>query len=306
MDARLAERHIRWMPITNTPRPLTARDAEKRILDLAAGNTTARNEREIVDTLAALPVAERGECLRLLEGRNSHHSLDHLLRDDIDDVGLRNEALRLIGEARPYMASPGRVIVSDIDDTVKPGKDPTIKGEVYPGAKALFAALDAGKDGTDARGDIHFVTARDGVVVRAGHTLHETGIDVGSISYGKTFSFLLAGVGVLRGIENEKVKDILNLAEKNPSRQLVLLGDTVQADAAVFRRVLEEKPNQVEVVLLHAVKGFKAPDDMVNNPKVVVFTDYADAARQLAARGNISASQRDAVLADVAAAAVRP
>jgi hypothetical protein len=81
----------------------------------------------------------------------------------------------LIGEARPFMASPGRVIVSDIDDTVKPGKDPTTKGDVYPGAAALFAALDAGKDGTDARADIHFVTARDGVVVRAGHTLQETG-----------------------------------------------------------------------------------------------------------------------------------
>lgn len=289
------------MPIINTPRAFTAREAEKRILDLAAGNTTARNERAIVETLAALPVAERGECLRLLEGRNSRHGLEHLLRDDIDDVGLRAEARRLIGEARPYMASPGRVVVSDIDDTVKPGKDPTIDGEVYPGAAALFSALDAGRDGNDARGDIHFVTARDGVVVRAGHTLNKTGIDVGSISYGNTFSFMLAGVGILRGIENEKVKDILNIAEKNPSRQLVLLGDTVQADAAVFRRVLELKPEQVEVVLLHAVKGFKAPDDMLKNPKVVVFTDYADAARQLAARGTISASQRDAVLADVAA-----
>lgn len=123
MDARPRWRHIPCMPITNTPRPLTARDAEKRILDLAAGTTTARNERAIVDTLAALPLAERGECLRLLEGRNSHHGLDHILRDDIDDVSLRNEAMRLIGEARPFMASPGRVTVSDIDDTVKPGKD---------------------------------------------------------------------------------------------------------------------------------------------------------------------------------------
>lgn len=289
------------MPVI-TPRPLSARDAEKRILDLAAGNTTGSNEREIVATLAALPVAERGECVRLLQGRNSHHDLNHILNDDIDDVSLRQEALRLIGEARPYSHSPGRVVVSDIDDTVKPGKDPSVKGDVYPGAQALYAALDAGKDGTDARGDIHFVTARDGLVVRAGHTLHKTGIDVGSISYGNTFSFLLAGFGVLSPIENEKVKDILKIAEKNPSRQMVLLGDTVQADAAVFRRVLDKVPAQVEVVLLHAVKGFKPPDDMVGHPKVVIFTDYADAARQLAQRGTISSSQRDAVLADVAAA----
>jgi hypothetical protein len=68
-------------------------------------------------------------------------------------------------------------------------------------------------------------SAAAAVVVRAGHTLQETGIDVGSMSYGNTFAFMLAGVGVMRGIENEKVKDVLNLAE-NPSRQLVLLGDT--------------------------------------------------------------------------------
>lgn len=278
---------------------LNPRDAEKRILDLAKGPTGPAKEKAIVETLNEMTNEDRGECLRLIAGRNSHHGVDHLITDDIDSPTLRNEALRLIGEARPFMASPGRVVVSDIDDTVRPSKDPLIKGEVYPGAKSLFAALDAGKDGKDASGDIHFVTARDGVIVHAGHTLHETGIDVGSISYGKTFSFLLAGIGIHKGIENEKVNDILKLADKNPSRQLVLLGDTVQADASVFRRVLEKKADRVEVVLLHAVKGFAPPADMKNHPKVVVFTDYADAADQLLARGAISQAQRDAVFAEM-------
>ena len=285
------------MPIS----PLSPRDAEKRILDLARGATGAAAEKEIVDTLAALSPQDRGECLRLIDGRNSHHGVNHLVVDDIDDPTLKQRALALVGEARPFMQSPGRVVVSDIDDTVKPNTDKSVKGEVYPGAKALYAALDAGKDGKDARGDIHFVTARDGVVVHAGHTLHETGIDVGSISYGNTFAFMLAGIGIHKGIENEKVKDILNLAQKNPSRQLVLLGDTVQADASVFRRVLQDIPQQVEVVLLHAVQGFAPPADLKNHAKVIVFTDYADAATQLYARGNISKDQRDAVLAEVAA-----
>jgi hypothetical protein len=280
--------------------PLSPRDAEKRILDLAGGNTSAKDEKEIVDTLAAMTPADRGECLRLLEGRNTHHDVNHLVTDDIDDPTLRQQALKLIGEARPFMGSGGRVVVSDIDDTVKPSRDPNVKGEVYPGAKSLYAALDAGADGKDARGDIHFVTARDGVVVHAGHTLGETGIDVGSISYGNTFSMILSGFGLNKGIENEKVKDILNIAAKNPNRQLVLLGDTVQADAAVFRRVLQEKPGQVEVVLLHAVQGFAPPADLKTNPKVVIFTDYADAAEQLYARGNISKDQRDAVLSEIA------
>jgi phosphatidate phosphatase APP1 len=282
--------------------PLSPRDAEKRIVDLSKGNTGGANEKEIVDTLAALAPPERAEVVRLLEGRNGHHTLDHIIKDDIDDPTLRQAALRLIGEARPFLVSGGRVVVSDIDDTVKPSKDPTVKGEVYPGAKTFYAALDAGKDGNDASGDIHFVTARDGVVVQAGHTLSHTGIDVGSISYGNTFALMLAGIGIHKGIENEKVKDILNLMEKNPTRQLVLLGDTVQADASVFRRVLQEKPERVEVVLLHAVKDFKPPDDMKNNPKVVIFADYADAAEQMHARGAISTAQRDAVLAEIAQA----
>ncbi len=284
------------MPIA----PPSIRAAEKRIVDLARGSTSARNEKAIVDTLASLVPKERAELVRLLEGRNGHHTLDHILQDDIDDPKLRNAALALIGEARPYMKAGGRVVVSDIDDTVKPTKDPTVKGEVYPGAKAFYTALDAGPDGDDAGGDIHFVTARDGVVVQAGHTLGETGIDVGSISYGNTFAMMMAGFGSFKGIENEKVKDILNLAEKNPTRQMVLLGDTVQADASVFRRVLQKAPERVEVVLLHAVRGFAPPADLKNNPKVVIFTDYADAARQMFARGAISAAQRDAVLAEFA------
>lgn len=283
-----------------TPNALSPRDAEKRIVDLARGPTPAVNEAAIVETLADLSPKQRGETLRLLDGR-AGTSLDALLNDDIDDATLRAQAKKLIDEARPFMRSPGRVVVSDIDDTVKPSKDPNASGAVYAGAKALYAALDAGKDGTDARGDIHFVTARDGVVVHAGHTLAETGIDVGSISYGNTFAFMMAGVGMHKGIENEKVKDILNLVEKNPSRQLVLLGDTVQADASVFRRVLAAKPDSVEVVLLHAVQGFAPPADMKANPKVVVFTDYKDAAEQLLARGAISQAQRDSVVAEFAA-----
>lgn len=281
---------------------LSPRDAQKRILDLAKGATGPAKEQAIVDTLASLSPTDRGECLRLINGRNSHHDVDHLVLDDIDDAGLRQAALRLIDQARPHMTSPGRVVVSDIDDTVKPNKDKSVQGDVYPGAKAFYAALDAGQDGKDARGDVHFVTARDGIAVHAGHTLGKTGIDVGSISYGNTFALMLAGIGLHKGIENEKVKDVLNLVERNPGRQLVLLGDTVQADASVFRRVLQEKPDSVEVVLLHVVKGFAPPQDLVGHPKVVLFTDYGDAARQMYARGAISEAQRDAVLADMSGA----
>ena len=284
---------------------LTPRDVEKRLISLARDADDARDGKDVVDALRSLPPAERGECLRLFDGRGTGTQIDRFVADTIGDPAMRREALRLIGEARPFMHSPGRVVVSDIDDTVKPHSDKTHRGPVYPGAQALFSALDVGRDGTDSRGDIHFVTARDGVVVRAGNTLNDTGIDVGSISYGTTWAMMLAGIGLHGGIAREKVKDILNLAARNPDRKLVLLGDTVQADAKVFDEVLKKIPDRVELVLLHAVPGFAPPVDLSGHENVVVFSDYADAANQLAARGTISTAQRDAVLADVAAAASR-
>jgi phosphatidate phosphatase APP1 len=190
----------------------------------------------------------------------------------------------------------GRLVVSDIDDTVKPSVDPLFRGAVYPGVRTLYAAL-------SAPGDIHFVTARDGVFVRAEHALAGIGIDVGSIRYGNTFALLLAATGNHSAIQQEKVKDILSLAKEHPDQKMVLVGDTVQADASVFRTVLSEDPDSIEVVLLHAVRGFSAPDDMKNHPQVIVFTDYADAAQQLFARGTLSAAQRDDVLRECAAAA---
>ena len=281
---------------------LTPRDVEKQLVDLARQPASANRSRDVVGALQSLAPAERGECLRLFDGRGTGAPIGRFVADAIDDPTLRREAERLIGEARPFMHSDGRVVVSDIDDTVKPHTDRTHDGPVYPGARALFSALDVGRDGTDSRGDIHFVTARDGVVVRAGQTLNNTGVDVGSISYGTTFAMLLAGVGLHRGIAREKVKDILNLAERNPDRKLVLLGDTVQADAKVFAEVLQKIPDRVELVLLHAVPGFSPPVDISGHANVVVFSDYADAARQLHGRGTISDAQRDAILADVAAA----
>lgn len=53
---------------------------------------------------------------------------------------------------------------------------------------------------------------------------------------------------------------------RNPSRNAVLAGDSVQADAAVSRRILRDHPANVEVVLLHEVQGHALPTTMKNNP----------------------------------------
>jgi hypothetical protein len=281
------------------PTPISAaRIAQRRIEELTSGNTDAADEQEIVTILEGLTPLVRGETLRLIDGGGDHHDVDHLVNDDIDDTTLRDRAARLIGEARPFMTSPGRFVVSDIDDTVRPQRDPVVQGDKYPGAAALFRALDAGVDGADVDGDIHFVTARDGIFVHAAHTIERTGIDYNSIRYGNTPAGLLSLVGIHNLIEAEKVHDVKEMLARNPSRKAVLVGDSVQADAAVYRRILRDHPDRVEVVLLHEVQGHPLPADMKNNPAVVVFTDYADCARQLHARGAINAQQLDDVIND--------
>jgi phosphatidate phosphatase APP1 len=286
------------MPTPVQTSSLTPRAAQRAIEKLAEGHTDAAEEKAIVDILESLSDTDRGEALRLIDGGGDHHTVDHLLNDDIDDTTQRDRATRLIDAARPYMSSPGRFVISDIDDTVHPDRDPDVHGDRYPGAAALFRALDVGKDGTDVDGDVHFVTARDGVFVHASDTLRKTGIDYNSVRYGNTAAGLASLLGILQGIEDEKVRDVREMLKRNPSRSAVLVGDTVQADPAVYRRILNESPSRVEVVLLHEVKGHPAPLDMKNNPNVVVFTDYADAAQQLHARGLISDEQLDDVIHD--------
>lgn len=285
--------------IPTRPRAWSAARALDR---LAQGPTDGREEREIVDTLEGLSPADRGEALRLLDAGGDRHTVAHLVEEDIDDPGLRARARRLIDGARSFMSAPGRMVVSDIDDTVKPQSDPTLKAPSYPGARALFRALDEGPQGgrpADTAGDVHFVTARDGLLIHAAGTLDKTGIERNSIVYGKTIAGLLSLFGRLGPVEEEKVRDVRALLARNPSRKAVLVGDTVQADAAVYRRILEESPARVEVVLLHEVQGHPAPRDLKRHPAVIVFSDYGDAARQLHARGTLTDRQLQAVLGEL-------
>ena len=277
------------------------REAQGSLERLAVGPTSHRDEREIVDVLRGLDQMERGEVLRLFDGSVSHHDIRHLVEDDIDDPRLRAEAQGLIDDARPFMKSAGRIILSDIDQTVVPGfADPDLKGDVYPGVRALLRALDRGVDDADVEGDVRFVTARDGILIRATNTLKKAGVDFGSISYGRGAASLLGLWGFHKPMENEKVRDIHDLLDRNPSRRAVLMGDTVQADPAVYRRILQDRPDRVEVVLIHVVRGFPCPPDMLRDPRVVAFADYGEAARELCDRGVLTEAQRDEVLLEIA------
>jgi hypothetical protein len=277
---------------------VSARDAQRAVELFANGSTDGRRERAIVNVLGALSPEERGECLRLLDGGADRHTADRLVTKDIDDPRLRREAVRLLGEARPHIgARPGHVVVSDIDDTIKPRKGPSRDPNVFPGARELFSAIDAGPDGTDSRGDIHFVTARDGFFLSGAPAVKAAGFKGASVRHGDALSAIVSPFDDNRALADRKVKNIGDVLARNPSRKVILVGDTVQADPDVFRRVMDARPHNVEVALVHEIRGFRAPDFVRNDPRFVVFRDYGEAARALAERGLISPAQRDHVVA---------
>jgi len=213
---------------------------------------------------------------------------------------------------RAAVAQPGRaatfdgpprgepvLVATDFDDTLRGEFDPDFKGRQYPGAKELFAALDAGPDGRDVHNDVHLVTARDGHVRKAEAAMDATGIAYSSISYGNVFSGAMVLLHRFKAAENQKVEDIETLLTRNPGHQAVLFGDTVQADSKVFRRLLEDHPDRVAVAMLHEPRGFPAADDLRGRDDVVIFRDYAEAAKALLERGLISAAQCQGVVAAV-------
>ncbi|MBN2360604.1 MAG: DUF2183 domain-containing protein [Deltaproteobacteria bacterium] len=277
---------------------ISASEAHQAIELLARGDTRRRRELAIVNLLAALSPADRGQCLRLIDGGADDHDLAHLLSDDIDDRALNQRARELIDEARPLMASSERIVLSDIDDTVKPFKDPAVRGRVFPGARALFRALDLGADGLGIEGDVHFVTARDGVVVGVDRDLRATGIRYSSAAFASPLSGAASLFGANDGILEDKVANIGRLLDRNPGRQAIVIGDSTQADPQVFGRLLEERGDRIELALIHRVRGYPIEASIATLPKVLLFDTYADAARELQRRGLISEAQLADVLAD--------
>jgi hypothetical protein len=264
-----------------------ARTAYRLIEREALGPTSERDEAEIVAALQGLTPEERGEAVRLINSGSDPVTTDHLLTDDIDDPALRTTAAQLIRDADTFAHRPGPSIISDVDKTILDGA-----GHRYPGVRALYEAL-----GSNEGGNMHVVSARPlSFLLPTEYELHE--MPHNSVSYGRTVPSFFSLFGSFDGIMKEKVRDCLAVFARNPERTFTLVGDTAQSDPAVYRDVLRQRPGQVRLVLIHEVDGRSAPADLAADPRVVCFSDYADAARKLKDRGDLTQQQLDAVLAD--------
>ena len=107
-------------------------------------------ESVIIKTLDSLRLKDRAHFLRIYDSGSDVKTINRLLAWGFKHVDSRRRLIALIREARATPIDRERLIISDFDNTLKPTKDPTVGGDVYPGAVKLLQALDQ-----KYRGDVH-------------------------------------------------------------------------------------------------------------------------------------------------------
>ena len=277
----------------------TAEELTRAITMLQRGGTGDLEERGILALLRLLPALERAQLLRLIDQGGDKYDLDHLVFQDVDDARRRAELLALIEEAGRALRAAGAHelgIISDIDDTVAPYGSDKGDGDRFPGAGALYHALERGPAGTGQAGDIHYVTARPPLVLGdAYRRLREAEVPVGTVDDGDLGEVIFRGE---RGMEREKLRDIERQLQLHPGQRFVLIGDDSQRDPEVYRSILQQHGDQVAGVYIHRVGGdARGAEDF---PGVQFFDDYGQVAQDLARRGLISRADARAVQRDVA------
>ncbi|MBN2361958.1 MAG: DUF2183 domain-containing protein [Deltaproteobacteria bacterium] len=177
-------------------------------------------------------------------------------------------------------------VVSDIDKTVLP---PTASGaplkDPYPGVATLFRILESRLDGTGAKGDVHYVTARDpssASEIPAWLDLHR--MPRGPIDTGTSPLPWIA--------ESEKVRDIEAIFEATGNQKYVLFGDTNHRDPEVYKRIREKYPARVLAIVIHNVKAA----DAARTAGMHVVDNYAVAAAKLLQDGVLDEASARAVM----------
>jgi hypothetical protein len=252
---------------------------------LQKGGTDDAEERRIVEVVASLEPMERAQLLRLIDQGRDKYDLRHMVYEDVDDPGRRARLLQLMDEAGQALTEAGAHelgIISDIDDTVAPMG----AAELFPGAGALYGALERGPDGQGQAGDIHYVTARPPLVLGdARKRLDRAGVPQGTIDDGSLAEAIFRGHD---GFEDEKVRDIERQLRLHPGQKFVLIGDDTQRDPEVYRRIAEAHPDRVAGIFIHRVEGGEIDRERYPADRFVFFDSYAQASQVMTQRGLIA------------------
>ena len=244
-------------------------------------------ELAIIEVLELLTVKDRAHFLRIYDGGSDKNTIKRLLDREFKRVGPRRRVTALIREARATPIDRERLIISDFDNTLKPTKDPTVDGDVYPGTVKLLQTLDQ-----KYQGDVHIVTARP---ILSRGPLKLTKITYNSVSTGNlagAFGYLM---GLYNPIEERKVENIRKLLDRNPDTKVILIGDDGEADASVYLRIMREYPDRVEAALIHKVLVKKLPEAFTASSKAIIYNNFKEAASLLHAKGIITNFQMEEI-----------
>lgn len=237
---------------------LTTKARLEIINALQIGLTDYAGEELIVAILEATNTRQLTLLKNMIDAGGDYHDLQQLIFTDVDDLQLRERALRhILSEGRKVTALvPNLKVLSDIDDTFycsyKDQRYP--KGTIYPGVLALYQSL----SGSSA--SVSFLTARPKIRFMAPmETLtHKMLTDSGS----KTPVVLSGAFQNLIGqerIADKKFENFVEYQKLFPEYNFVFIGDSGQADALFGLRARRSYPGVVKLVLIN---------DVVNTPAV--------------------------------------
>ena len=240
----------------------------------------------IIKTLELMTNNERANFMRIYN--NGNNTISSLLSQQFKHSSLRTKAAELIKEASIIQIKKERIIISDLDNTIKPTNDPSVDGYVYPGTVKLLNTLDQ-----KTTGDIHIVTARP---FGARNSLNSASIQYNSISYGNIFGITAWLLGFHNPIKDRKVENIRRIMDQNTKSSVVLIGDDGQADAGAYLQIMQEYPERVEAALIHNVIGRKLPEAFYASTNSIIYNDFEDAAETLYSRGIINKIETEKII----------
>ncbi len=192
----------------------------------------------------------------------------------------------MLGRIKTYVAGIALSelgIISDLDKTVIPPAASGLPSAPYPGVATLYTELELRLGGT--MGDLHYVTARSAAaVVDIPDWLEAHAMPAGPIS---------SGISGLPWIARpEKVADIVEVMDANPSQRFILFGDTSHVDPEVYHDIMALYPDRITAAFVNHVKNISD----ARAEGLYVFQDYAQVAAILLSLGELRESAARAVM----------
>lgn len=289
------------------------------------------------DEIAGAEVEARyeGKSARLKSDEEGYVeiSLDNLGGSPADEVTWQDATLELIepyakDQPRPWRidlpiltppASAEFAVVSDIDDTIlQTGAVNLLRNlrttlfssveerRSFPGVPPLYRALQRGQ-GKSMLNPIFYVSSSPWNL----YDYLEQFMTLNDIPLGPMFLRDLGIDGskfIKSGHDTHKLAAIETLMAFYPDLRFILIGDSGQHDAEIYRTAAERHPDQVLAVWIHALKDEHKRNDHANavmdriaskGVDAFLYPDLSALAEHAAARGWIAASALDEVKASI-------